>query len=94
MDGLRISDIARELGLAKSTAAGTCAGCELKAPRHTSGVAPLLPTLGGSAVRVSELCDTTRGFPALPHTTPHSLRRTYISIALLANNFDVLWVMR
>jgi hypothetical protein len=25
----------------------------------------------------------------LPHTTPHSMRRTYISIALLANNFDV-----
>ncbi|MBW8060680.1 MAG: tyrosine-type recombinase/integrase [Solirubrobacterales bacterium] len=24
---------------------------------------------------------------------PHTLRRTYISIALLANNFDVLWVM-
>jgi hypothetical protein len=29
----------------------------------------------------------------LPHTTPHTLRRTYISIALLANRFDVLWVM-
>jgi len=33
-----------------------------------------------------------RGLPPLPHLTPHSLRRTYISIALLANNFDVLWV--
>jgi integrase len=32
--------------------------------------------------------------PALPNTTPHSLRRTYISIALLANNFDVVWVMK
>jgi len=31
--------------------------------------------------------------PPLPRTTPHSLRRTYISIALLANNFDVKWVM-
>ncbi len=31
--------------------------------------------------------------PALPRTTPHSLRRTYISIALLANHFDVKWVM-
>ena len=31
--------------------------------------------------------------PPLPHTTPHTLRRTYISIALLANNFDVKWVM-
>ncbi|HEX2310763.1 MAG TPA: site-specific integrase [Vicinamibacterales bacterium] len=25
---------------------------------------------------------------------PHTLRRTYISIALLANSFDVLWIMR
>jgi hypothetical protein len=35
-----------------------------------------------------------RGLPALPNTTPHTLRRTYISVALLANRFDVLWVMR
>jgi integrase len=34
-----------------------------------------------------------RGLPPLPRTTPHSLRRTYISIALLVNNFDVKWVM-
>ena len=34
-----------------------------------------------------------QGLPALPMTTPHSLRRTYISIALLANRFDVKWVM-
>jgi integrase len=34
-----------------------------------------------------------KGQPPLPHTTPHTLRRTYISIALLANNFDVKWVM-
>jgi integrase len=34
-----------------------------------------------------------RGLPPLPHVTPHTLRRTYISIALLANSFDVLWVM-
>jgi integrase len=34
-----------------------------------------------------------RGLPPLPRVTPHSLRRTYISIALLANNFDVKWVM-
>ena len=33
------------------------------------------------------------GVPPLPNTTPHTLRRTYISIALLANNFDVKWVM-
>jgi integrase len=34
-----------------------------------------------------------RGLPPLPATTPHTLRRTYISIALLANGFDVKWVM-
>ena len=34
-----------------------------------------------------------RGLPPLPNTTPHTLRRTYISIALLANGFDVKWVM-
>jgi integrase len=34
-----------------------------------------------------------RGLPPLPHITPHSLRRTYISLALIANNFDVKWVM-
>ena len=34
-----------------------------------------------------------RGLPPLPHITPHSLRRTYISIALLANNYDIKWVM-
>ena len=33
------------------------------------------------------------GCPPLPTTTPHTLRRTYISIALLANGFDVKWVM-
>jgi len=30
-----------------------------------------------------------RGLPPLPTTTPHTLRRTFISIALLANGFDV-----
>lgn len=30
----------------------------------------------------------------MPNTTSHTLRRTYISIALLANRFDVMWVMR
>lgn len=34
-----------------------------------------------------------QSLPPLPRTTPHSLRRTYISIALLANRFDVKWVM-
>lgn len=29
----------------------------------------------------------------MPAVIPHSLRRTYISIALIANNWDVKWVM-
>ena len=48
--------------------------------------------VGEAAARASELL-TARGLPSLPNTTPHSLRRTYISIALLANSFDVKWVM-
>ncbi len=35
----------------------------------------------------------SRGLPPMPHISPHSLRRTYISLALVANNFDVKWVM-
>jgi integrase len=34
-----------------------------------------------------------KGLAPLPRVTPHSLRRTYISVALLANSFDVKWVM-
>jgi integrase len=36
---------------------------------------------------------TARGLPPLPHTTPHALRRTYISCALVANNYDIEFVM-
>jgi integrase len=35
-----------------------------------------------------------RGLPPLPHVTPHTLRRTYVSIMLLATNFDVPFVQR
>jgi integrase len=45
-----------------------------------------------AATRASERL-AAQGLPPLPHTTPHTLRRTYISIELLANNFDVKWVM-
>ncbi len=42
-----------------------------------------------AAIAASEtLCK--HDLPALPHT----MRRTYVSIALLANSFDVLWVMK
>jgi integrase len=34
------------------------------------------------------------GLPPLPHITPHTLRRTYVSIMLLATNFDVPFVQR
>jgi integrase len=34
-----------------------------------------------------------RGLPPLPHTTPHALRRTYISCALVSNNYDIEFVM-
>jgi integrase len=45
------------------------------------------------AAKLATERNLARGLPPLPHTTPHALRRTYISIALLANNFDVKWVM-
>jgi integrase len=45
------------------------------------------------AAREASATLIAQGRPPLPNTTPHTLRRTYISIALLANNFDVLWVM-
>jgi integrase len=47
----------------------------------------------GEAAALATTRIVARGLPPLPRTTPHTLRRTYISIALLANNFDVLWVM-
>jgi integrase len=66
----------------------------------------LVPNLRGRRIarqRVAEIVreaathaggqQTKQGLPPLPHTTPHTLRRTYISIVLLANNFDVKWVM-
>lgn len=34
-----------------------------------------------------------RRLPTMPHISPHSLRRTYISLALLASDYDIKWVM-
>jgi integrase len=34
-----------------------------------------------------------KGLPPLPNTTPHTLRRTYISIALVAKEWDLKYVM-
>lgn len=48
--------------------------------------------LAAAIARANEL-RARRARPALPLLTPHGLRRTYVSIALLANQFDVKWVM-
>jgi integrase len=78
-----------------------------RAGRPTGPDAYLFPNVRGgrmSRQRVAEIVHDAavlaterlveRGLPPLPNTTPRSLRRTYISIALLANGFDVMWVMR
>jgi integrase len=46
-----------------------------------------------SAAKLASKRLRAKGLSPLPHTTPHTLRRTYISIVLVANNFDVKWVM-
>jgi len=181
--GKRAFEISDELGLARATVTYHLRRMEAKHPGYYIGRRAIIATLGGSGVRVSELCDirirdlrlhaasgahfripdakteagirevqvspdlleeivahidrlrradqptepdaylfpnrkgrrmtrqraskivgdastlastnlAARGLPALPTTSPHTLRRTYISIALLANRFDVLWVMR
>jgi integrase len=48
--------------------------------------------VAGAAKLASERL-VAKGLPPLPQTTPHTLRRTYISIALLANEFDLKFVM-
>lgn len=47
----------------------------------------------GEAAQITSQRLQAQGRPPLVNITPHSLRRTYISIALVANNFDVKWVM-
>ncbi len=77
-----------------------------KAGRDTGPEAYLFPNERGNRMtrkRVGEIVHEAavlatkkmreQGLPPLPHITPHSLRRTYISIALLANNYDIKWVM-
>ena len=44
------------------------------------------------AVKLANERLNERGLPPLPHVTPHTLRRTYVSIMLLATNFDVTYV--
>ncbi len=50
------------------------------------------PAYGKRAVHLANECLNERGLPPLPHVTPHTLRRTYVSIMLLATNFDVTYV--
>jgi hypothetical protein len=42
----------------------------------------------GDAATLATTQSQACGLPLLPHVTPHSLRRTYISIALVENNFE------
>jgi integrase len=44
------------------------------------------------AVKLANERLNERGLPPLPHVTPHTLRRTYVSIMLLATDFDVTYV--
>ncbi len=68
---------------------------------------PLVPNVCGGRVSRQRIGEILReaaqaasakrvamGLPPLPAVTPHSMRRTYISLALVADNFDVKWVMR
>jgi Phage integrase family len=70
--------------------------------RTTTAEDYLVPNLRGGRIRrqrVWKIAAEAAQFASdrltapLPNTTPHTLRRTYISIALLANNFDVKWVI-
>ena len=54
-----------------------------------SGLGWINAYTGGAATWASERVSQC-GLQPLPHTTPHTLRRTYISIALFANRFDAL----
>jgi DNA-binding transcriptional ArsR family regulator len=71
--------IARQLKLAKSTVSYHLSRLGLQAGRGYAGRRQRTIGRKGSATA------------AAYH--PHTLRRTYISIALIANNFDVKWVM-
>lgn len=77
-----------------------------KAGFDTGPTAPLFPNERGNrmsrkrvgtivreaAVLASEKM-LERGMPPLAHITPHSLRRTYITVALLGSEYDIKWVM-
>ncbi|MFL5904301.1 MAG: tyrosine-type recombinase/integrase [Solirubrobacteraceae bacterium] len=58
-------------------------------PLRPNGVRRLLLTLAARTSKRREIA----GLNPLPRVTPHSLRRTYISIMLLASGGDVEYVM-
>jgi integrase len=45
------------------------------------------------AVRRANEMLLERGLAAMPHVTPHTLRRTFVSLALVASGNDIRWVM-
>jgi integrase len=47
----------------------------------------------GEAAKRARAKLLARGVPPLPHTSPHTLRRTYISIALLASLHKTGWLI-
>jgi integrase len=65
----------------------------IQTSRHTRITRQRVAKIVGEAAAKATEERVAKGLPPLPKTTPHSLRRTYISIALLANRFDVKWVM-
>lgn len=77
-----------------------------RAGHRTGPTDPLVPNIHGGRIsrqRVAAIlgeaaqeASTRRvsmGIPPLPAVTPHAMRRTYISLALVSNEFDVKWVM-
>ena len=76
-------------GRAACGARGRCGPARSTRAAAAERVGRLLAEAGGTASEELE----ARGLPPLPTTTPHTLQRTYISIALLANGFDVKWAM-
>jgi len=52
------------------------------------------PSIVEAAAALASARMVDEGLPPLPHVTPHTLRRTYVSIMLLATDFDVPFVQR
>ena len=72
---------------ARDTSVASRRGVDEGQPRADAG------DIDGEAAELASKRLAQSELPALPNTSPHTLRRTYISIALLANRFDALWVM-